>query len=320
MGRFDFKAQMLISKKQEIPSDDQTTKLKRYVEGYCVVADVVDEQRDLIEPEALKSAVQYLNKFSTVLFNHNPDRPIGKVEKAEVRGNNIWVRVLISEHEDEIWHKILEGVINAFSISGSVEDYEYRSLPGKGTVRVIKSFSIYEISLVTVPANPEAKTLTAYLAKALGSIPESVNKSVGGLNLLDILELTILDMEVSKMGKWVDKVKQALKALNVVVSKAEDTELKDALEKIQSLLVSALAEADDSYGETQQKSLEELKGRVDQLEQTVNDLKKSMDDVIQKQQDMDAVLGDLADVLKQIYSLDEPNTDDNKQTPGVISG
>lgn len=298
-----FVATFAISKRQEVPSQDAQTGLKRYVEGYCVVADVIDEQKDLIEPSALQKAVEYLEKYTTVLFNHDPNRPIGKVVKAEVRDNRIWVRVMISEREDDIWTKIVEGVINAFSISGCVLDFDIRKDPKHGEVRIIKDFSIYEISLVTIPANPDAKTLVAYLAKALGEGDNSKRQRKAASKVSKFLNAQLMLLEVD--GMWAEKVKKAVKALGVIIAKIEDEELKSALQQIQDTLAEALAEADDSYKypeDQQQKGMiDELRQRVDRVEKELGDIRKSLEDILRKQADVDEVLGDLVDFLKQMY-------------------
>lgn len=150
---------------------EQDGELKRIVTGYAAVADVVDSQYEIITKEALEGAAKDLLQYTTVLYNHDPDRPIGKVLEARPEGNGLFVKVLISATETEIWDKITEGVISKFSFRGTVTDYNEKYEKSLDRyVTVIKGFRVFEISLVSVPANPHARTLHYYLSKALETI------------------------------------------------------------------------------------------------------------------------------------------------------
>lgn len=145
--------------------------LKRIVTGYAAVADVVDSQYEIITKEALDGASKDLLSYTTVLYNHDPDRPIGKVLEARPEGTGLFVKVQISSSEDEIWNKITEGIISKFSFRGTVTDYaEQFDKSHDRYVTVIKGFRVFEISLVSVPANPHARTLHYYLSKALENV------------------------------------------------------------------------------------------------------------------------------------------------------
>lgn len=166
-GQIAFDDALFEVKKASDTFDDQGQQ-KRIVTGYAAVADVVDSQYELIAREALEEASKDLLKYTTVLYNHDPDRPIGKVLEARPEGTGLFVKVQISNSEDEIWDKICEGIISKFSFRGVITEYDEqfdKSLARN--ITIIKGFKIFEISLVSVPANPEAKTLNYYLSKAL---------------------------------------------------------------------------------------------------------------------------------------------------------
>jgi len=159
-----------ITKAQDTISEE-SGELKRIVTGYAAVAEVIDSQFEIITREALESAAKDLLSYTTVLYNHDPDRPIGRVLEAKPQGNGLFVKVQISTTEDEIWNKITEGIISKFSFRGVVTDYAEKYEKSLDRyITEIKSFRIFEISLVSVPANPEAKTLHHYLSKALEHI------------------------------------------------------------------------------------------------------------------------------------------------------
>jgi len=140
------------------------------VEGYAATSDL-DLQADVITPEALKASAEDLIQNSTVLWNHDTNRPIGKVLFAEGRPGGLFVKVRVSKTEPEIWQKIQEGVLNKFSISGDVIEADRSYMPDlKRYGRVIRRMRLGETSLVSVPANPNAETLGWYVAKALRAV------------------------------------------------------------------------------------------------------------------------------------------------------
>lgn len=158
------------------------------IEGFAATTDV-DLQDEQIEQSAVEGAAKDLLKNSTVLFNHDEERPIAKVIAAEPQDRSasvpasgleqgspagIFVRMKLSKTEPEIWQKVQEGIINKLSIRGRVLDAVKRwSEALKKYVKVIKKMTLVEVSLVSVPANPEAKTLRWYVAKSLNDFTKS---------------------------------------------------------------------------------------------------------------------------------------------------
>lgn len=149
------------------------------VEGYAATPDL-DSQLDTIEASALTGAAEDLLTNTTVLYNHDPNRPIGRVLKAEARPAGLWVQVLISKTEAELWEKIREGVLNKFSIQGDILEAERVFIEKLGRHgRKIKKLHLNEASIVSVPANSNAETLAAYIFKALNAVdPEVKSKEV----------------------------------------------------------------------------------------------------------------------------------------------
>ncbi len=141
-----------------------------HIVGYAATTDF-DLQGDVITEEALKSSSLDLLKNSTVLLNHDIESAIGRVTKAEFDKNGLLIDVLISQTEPDIIQKIKEGVLNKFSIRGQVleRDKKYMAEFDR-VVNVIKKMVLVEVSLVSVPANPEARAIGWYVKKALDEI------------------------------------------------------------------------------------------------------------------------------------------------------
>jgi len=141
------------------------------VEGYASTSDL-DSQNHIVTKEAIKMGAESLKRYDTVLFNHDVDRPIGKVVSSEGQDTKLWVKVSISKTEPKLWEQIKEGTLSKFSIRGNITDSEYytdeRSIVAK-EILMIKGMELHEISIVSVPANPEAKSISYYIEKALSN-------------------------------------------------------------------------------------------------------------------------------------------------------
>jgi len=151
-----------------------------HIVGYAATTDF-DLQGDVITEEALADSAADLLKNSTVLLNHDLKRPIGRVTKVNFDRNGLLIDALISKTEPEIIQKIKEGVLNKFSIRGQVLERERKFMPELDrTVNVIKKMTLVEVSLVSVPANPEARAVGWYVSKALAEIDQ---QSQGGTTM-----------------------------------------------------------------------------------------------------------------------------------------
>lgn len=151
-----------------------------HIVGYAATSDL-DLQGDIISPEALQASSLDLLQNSTVLLNHDLTLPIGKVVKVQFDEHGLLIDALISKTEPEIIQKIKEGVLNKFSIRGQVLERERKFVPKLGrAVNVILRMTLVEVSLVSVPANPEARAIGWYVSKALNELDQ---KSKGGISM-----------------------------------------------------------------------------------------------------------------------------------------
>lgn len=98
-----------------------------------------------------------LNSIGTLLFNHNPDKPIGKVEWARIEDKRGVAEITFdSDTESEnIYQKVKNGSLRGISIGYRVEEWE-KTKGGKGEMDTYTAerWTPLEISIVSVPADP----------------------------------------------------------------------------------------------------------------------------------------------------------------------
>lgn len=109
---------------------------------------------EILSHEGKAADLSRLNDGAPLLFNHNPDRVIGVVERAYIDGNKRrgYARVRFSRNPfaQEILSDVKDGVLRNVSFGYSIDKMEER---GSGDF-VATAWSPYEISVVSVPADP----------------------------------------------------------------------------------------------------------------------------------------------------------------------
>lgn len=169
LPKVEFNAEFIISKKY-LENGKQTQKAINSSEGtwiieaYASTSDL-DTQNSIITTNALLQGAESLKKYNTLLFNHDTNTPIGKIVLSEVRQDKLFVKCAISKSEPGYWEKIQDGTLSKFSIMGAILDAKEEMI-GQQNVLMINSLELYEVSLVSVPANVEAKALNFYIEKA----------------------------------------------------------------------------------------------------------------------------------------------------------
>lgn len=121
------------------------------------LASTNDEDRsgDIIASDAWKdkSALKNYLKNPVVLAFHDMTKPIGKTIKHEVLENGLAITARISKSAGHIVGLIKEGIISAFSIGFMIKDADFDPKSG---VFMIKKLELFEVSVVSIPANQNA--------------------------------------------------------------------------------------------------------------------------------------------------------------------
>ena len=116
-----------------------------------------DRDNDIIEPSGATFALPI-----PLLWQHNHNQPIGEVTDAKVTDAGIEITATIAKIDepgtlkdriDEAWQSIKSGLVKCLSVGFKTKEYNYIEQPWG---LHIKEWEWYELSVVTVPANPDA--------------------------------------------------------------------------------------------------------------------------------------------------------------------
>lgn len=120
-----------------------------FIEGYASTRDL-DRTGEIVEPEAFRKSLPEFLANPILTYMHSWSDPIGRVVQARIDERGLWVKAFISKTAGRIIELIKEGILRAFSIGFEVLKEEQR-----GGVTHLLEVKLYEIAVVTIPANPE---------------------------------------------------------------------------------------------------------------------------------------------------------------------
>lgn len=165
-------------KTYDFPLDLKALDADGYFSGYASVFDVEDNHNDIILSGAFANSLRkkHYGKDIKLLWQHRADEPIGIFTKMVEDEHGLYVEgklMLDVQRGKEAYTLLKSGAMNGLSIGFIVKQYD-RNDEGS---RVIYEADLWEISLVTFPANEHA-TVTAL-------------KSTGADNKYSALEYSI---------------------------------------------------------------------------------------------------------------------------------
>jgi len=115
----------------------------------------IDRVGDVINHDAWTKSggLNNFEKNPIILFNHNYDKPIGRATSMQVGESGLELGAKISKSAGDIKDLIKDGVLGAFSVGFRVKDAVYNE---KTDGLEIKDAELFEVSVVSVPANQTA--------------------------------------------------------------------------------------------------------------------------------------------------------------------
>ena len=298
---------------------------RRIVSGFATL-DNLDRQDDIVPAEA--SVRAFKNFQGNIREMHDQTKAVGKMvefkedmyfdPKTEEMFNGVYVSAYISKGAEDTWQKVLDGTLAGFSIAGDIteEDSVYDADLEK-SVRIIKDYSLSELSLVDVPANQYANVLsiqkngdvTGMLSKALietvyycdhddvvqlsSTVKSACPRCSGGMENIGFVESN--DPDKATMVKGI--LNQVKKSKEVEVMSEETTEANveqnefgEVAETVVEAVVETTVEATPETVEVQTEAQTEapveeavaeevnvVELQIEQLTNTVAEMSKQMD-------------------------------------------
>lgn len=165
-----------------------------YIKGYASTPDV-DRVADIVNPDCL---IKSVDRMGMPAFIHQHDLsgiPMGVCEKVYMEGNNTAVELKMPKDDlgKTIKARIDIGAYKGLSIGYIAKDYEYTA---EG-YRLINDLDWYEVSLVTIPANPKAEILEVK-NKLQKNTKNKTYDIIGSINTIRDVENLLCELGVSK--------------------------------------------------------------------------------------------------------------------------
>lgn len=125
--------------------------------GYASVFNVTDDQKDVMMPGAFAKTIKEQAGEIKLLWQHHPDEPIGVIEEIREDEVGLFVRcrlLLDLQRGKEAYSLLKAGAMKGMSIGYRVKHAE---IDPKTGLRHIYEVELFEVSLVTFPANQKAQ-------------------------------------------------------------------------------------------------------------------------------------------------------------------
>jgi uncharacterized protein len=134
----------------EVKAEDDT----RTIEGFGSVFNNTDSYNDIVMPGAFAKTIK--GRKPVMLWQHDSDEPIGVWDVVEEQDRGLYVkgRILETSMGNDAYTLVKAGAISGLSIGYSPVKWETDDTKG---VRKLTEVKLYEVSLVTFPANEKAK-------------------------------------------------------------------------------------------------------------------------------------------------------------------
>jgi len=294
---------------------------------YIASTNSLDRAGDVINHDAWTKSggLDGFKQNPVILFNHNYDRPIGRATSMEVTKEGLELGAKISKSAGDVRNLIKDGVLGAFSVGFRVKDAEYNE---ETDGFEIKDAELFEVSVVSVPAN---QTAMFSLAKSFDSMKEYQefknlfinNKEADQSNKIETPQATDKTVSQEKPMSTDNKAPSTdidLKAFAEEVAKATATKIamaqaeKDAKEQAQVEAVAAetaAVEAEQAKVKTivevgmegAERLTKDLEDRVsakhEDLEKVVEELRT---DLTEKKAEIEAIRAS-----KRVFGRDNPD-------------
>ena len=312
----------------------KVNKEQRTVSGFASL-DNIDRQDDIVSSEAAVKAFE--NFAGNIREQHDAKKAVGKMvdfkedtyfdPDTNKMYNGVYVSAYISKGAQDTWEKVLDGTLTGFSIAGEIEE-EDTMYDGdlEKSIRIIKDFTLSELSLVDVPANQFANVVsiqksgevTGMLAKALienvyycghddvvqlsSTVKSACPRCSGAMENIGFVESNDPDkaqmvkgiLTTVRKNKEVENMSESTEATPETPEAVEETveAVVEAVEEVKAEVEEAVEEAKEVAEEaTSEEEIETVEMKIEALTTAVADISTQILEIKA-----------LADAVTKVYS------------------
>jgi len=145
--------------------------------GYGSTFDNIDRDQDVIEKGAFNKTIEkIISKGDNlpILWQHDMSIPLGIYIKFAEDEKGLFVKGRMPKDDSFVRERVMPqmkiGSVRKLSIGFFIKEWEFETREGK-SVRIIKEVELFEISLVTIPANEEASVTEIKAATPYKDLP-----------------------------------------------------------------------------------------------------------------------------------------------------
>ena len=315
----------------------KVNKEQRTVSGFASL-DNLDRQDDIVSSEAAVKAFE--NFAGNIREQHDAKKAVGKMvdfkedtyfdPETNKMYKGVYVSAYISKGAQDTWEKVLDGTLTGFSIAGEIEE-EDTMYDGdlEKSIRIIKDFTLSELSLVDVPANQFANVVsiqksgevTGMLAKALienvyycdhddvvqlsSTVKSACPRCSGAMENIGFVESNDPDkaqmvkgiLTTVRKNKEVENMSESTEATPETPEAVEETveAVVEAVEEVKAEVEEAVEEAKEVVEEATEEATAE---EIETVEMKIEALTTAVADISTQILEIKA----LADAVTKVYS------------------
>ncbi len=175
---------MLTKQRLDIPLTVKSVSDSGEFEGYGSVFGVKDSYSDIIVPGAFQKSLaawQEKGRMPALLWQHNMSEPIGIYTEMREDETGLFLKGRLLIDDDPLAKRahahMKAGSLSGLSIGYVLNDYEYDK---QKDAFILKDIDLWEVSLVTFPANDEARisNVKSLLERGETPPPSKVEKAL----------------------------------------------------------------------------------------------------------------------------------------------
>ena len=239
------------------------------IEGYANTTDK-DRHSDIILQEAWsKGGLDNYLKNPIILAFHDHSKPIGMMVDYFLDSKGFKIVAEISKAAGQVYDLVKEGILRSFSVGFMVKDADYDSTTD---LFVIKDLELFEVSVVSVPANPNS----IFSVKKSFESEEEFNKFKQEFIPMDLKK----DEEIKAAEKEADATKSAeieklVQALEAKISDKIEKQAADVNAALE-LIIESKKEKNEMTQDVQvtnnvEKLIADLESRFVEKEKTLSE-------------------------------------------------